>query len=409
MRIRPAREGRRTARPGRSRLRAFTSRPPRWVMVLGTVLLLSEVAGAAVLLTERPYRPMGPPAAKQTPGPHGGMQTPPGPHGGMQTVVLRVDAVPMAKDTCVPAPHDPCGPHVEYSTYVSTPGTGTIVPAPVHLPFIRKIRVEAGQSVGLNASSGTDSQITCSITAGNRILSRITAFTDKFNFTAAGIAGCHSTIPDGETDPGAARRTAVLRVDAVPTGTCSHACSGGVNFTTPTGDVTDSSAAVPFITRIPVPPGGIVTLKGTFPVKTRVSCSITVNGTVLSQATIPNLQAATPDFTEADCHGIVPGAETTPGPPGGTRKVDLWATLVPTVPEDASGATVTYTTPAGSQTLTAPASPVNTTVSVPAGGSVTLSAFAGSSEPVTCSIMADGRALSQVTTPGRATCQARIP
>lgn len=388
----------------RERSRAALSRLPRWVTALGIVLLVSELAGAAVLLAERPDLGTGAQAGTAA-GSHGGTQTG-GTHGGTQTVVLRVDGGPPVHDRCIPAPHDPCGAHVFYSIYSTRPGAGTIVPAPVHLPFTRTIRVEAGKSVWLNASSGTDSQITCSITAGNRVLSKITAVTQ--NFVEAGIAGCHTKIPDGETDPGAARRTAVLRVDAVPTGTCSPACSGGVNFTTPAGDVMGSPAVVPYITEIPVPPGGIVTLKGTFPLKTRVSCSITVNGAVLSQATIPNFQAATPNYTEADCHGIVPGAETTPGPPGGRRTVDLWATLVPTVPEDAS-AKVAYTTPAGSRTVTAPVSPFNTTVSVPAGGTVTLSAFAGSSEPVTCSIMADGRALSQGTTASHATCQARIP
>ena len=406
MKIRPVTQGRRMARkarmdlmapPGRSRPRAAASGLPRWVTVLGIVLLLGEVAGAAVLLAGRPHRAAAPQA---------GTRTAAAPRGGTQQVVLRVDAVPMASDSCVPAPNDPCGPHAAYSTYATTPGTWTIVPAPVRLPFTRKIAVQAGKNVWLNANSGTDSQITCSITAGNKVLSRVTAFNQSG--LASGTAACHSMIPDGETDPGAVRRTAVLRVDAVPTGTCSHECSGGVEFTTPSGDMTGSSPVVPFTTEIPVPPGGIVTLKGTFPVKTRVSCSIAVNGAVLSQATIPNSEAATPGFTEADCHGIVPGAETRPPSPGGTRKVDLWATLVPTVPEGTS-ARVTYTTPSGSRTRTAPISPFNTTVEVPAGGSVTLSVSAGSSEPATCSIIADGRALSQVTTPGRATCQASIP
>jgi hypothetical protein len=242
------------------------------VTALGIAALAGELAGAAVLLAAGPHRV----AVSQA-----GARRAQGHHGQMRTVLLRVDGVPLANDTCTPAPHDPCGPEVAYFT---TMQHVISVPGPVRLPFIRKIQVEAGQSVRLNASSKTDSRITCSITMDGSVLSQISELTPSSS--QSGIASCHTTIPDTGTSPGAARRMAVLRVSAAPGATCQDpsGCGTGVDYTTPTGDATNFSAAVPFIAKLPVPPGGIVTLSGINPFED-LACSITVDGKVLSQVT----------------------------------------------------------------------------------------------------------------------------
>lgn len=210
--------------------------------------------------------------------------------------------------------------------------------------------------------------------------------------------------PGGTADRGAAQ-TVVLRVDGVPDPSCQQEpgrCMSDVTYSRPTGTATVYSGPLPFVKEVPVPPGGIVTLTGASVSMERLACSITVDGKVVSQTATRNALNA------VACHAMLPGGTTT-GPPGGTRQVDLWATFVPKTPIQPAAAKIVYTTPAGSRTIPSPITPFETTISVPAGESVTITEASGSDNPVTCSIMANGRVLSQATISGRATCQARIP
>lgn len=265
----------RPSRPGVSRL-------PRGVTVLGLVLVLGEVIAAATLLASGPNRGTGShrgTAARPSQPAHGPSQAA---HGPAQTVVLRVDGVPLPHPTCIALPQAPCGPEIAYGTDLRH---FTSVPMPARLPFVKTIRVEAGQSVRLNADSDTHARITCSITVDGRILSKATAFTPSKDFTEHGNASCHSTIPGSGTDPSAVRQTAVLRVDAVPGSACQPTarCSPGVDYTSSAGDAM-TSVTLPFIAEVPEPAGGAVTLNAIDPGEL-VTCSITENGRILSQAT----------------------------------------------------------------------------------------------------------------------------
>ena len=251
----------------RASSRSALSRLPRWVTVLGLVLVLGELACAALLAA----------GAYRGTGSHRGTAA----HGPAQPVMLRVDGVPWPHPTCIALRPTACGPDIGYFT--STGVSATVRAA--RLPFIRTIRVQACQSVRLNATSDTHARITCSITVDGRVLSQVTAFTPSSDFTGHGDASCHSTIPDGGTDPAAARQTAVLRIGAVPNAACRQApsgCSPEVDYISSAGDATNFSVAVPFIAEVPEPTDGTVTLTATG-LGELVTCSITVNGRILSQ------------------------------------------------------------------------------------------------------------------------------
>lgn len=101
-------------------------------------------------------------------------------------------------------------------------------------------------------------------------------------------------------------------------------------------------------------------------------------------------------------------------------------TVVLQVENAYSGDSATYTTPTGDGQFDMPfetpplgqgsysesGPTVTETVTVPAGGLVTIHTFSGYEGRLGCSITVNGRVLSQVTTGGfwdRATCRAKIP
>lgn len=297
--------------PLRERSRAALSRLPRWVTALGMAALAGELTLAA-LLAAGPHRPpqtrVATPTAPATqgatptvPATQGATPTVPATSGATQTVQLHVDGVPL-QVACTPVPPDTCGPEVGYDTYGTALGAfDAPTMRPSRLPFTKKIQVGAGQGVTLNAWSRTDSPLTCSITADGRVLSEITAGMPNGNETTGAL--CQTTIPDSGTSPGAARRIAVLRAGAVPDVTCRQAprgcLPGVVYYTAPTGQASGFSAAVPLNAEVPVPAGGTVRIEIAGTAEELATCSITVNGDVLSRDTTHGSAG------QADCQATV--------------------------------------------------------------------------------------------------------
>lgn len=295
--------------PLRERSWAALSRLPRWVTVLGIVALAGELTFAAVLAAGPPRArgPTGTPPARKAatptaPAPQRATSAVPTTSGAAQTVLLQVEGAPLAVE-CTPVPPVPCGPVVGYRTS-STELDALLTPAlkAASLPFTKTIRAKAGDIVTLISWSRTNSPLTCSITADDRVLSKITAATP--NGDEASAADCKTTIPDSGTSPAAARRTAVLRVSAVPDATCSqapHGCFPGVvSYTTPTGEAANFSAAAPLNAEVAVPAGGAVSLDVAGTAEELATCSITVNGRVLTKDTTHGSAG------QADCQATIP-------------------------------------------------------------------------------------------------------
>lgn len=80
-------------------------------------------------------------------------------------------------------------------------------------------------------------------------------------------------------------------------------------------------------------------------------------------------------------------------------------------PAPGTASFVSYKTPAGFKVYNAPTLPFSKTVQVPVGGLVILRAAPGSDDPVTCSIVLNGRVLSQYTydSDNGNSCEVRIP
>lgn len=148
--------------------RGAVSRLPRWVTVLGLVLVLGELVGAALLAKGPGSLAIGAP-------------------GGIQTVVLQVDHVPVQGIPCSPY----CSPMTEYTTPTGS-GTYTATDDALHaLPFRKTVRMRADGTVTLEGSYVGDQSITCSITVNGKVLSRHT----NNGSSNAPSAHCQSVIP----------------------------------------------------------------------------------------------------------------------------------------------------------------------------------------------------------------------
>jgi hypothetical protein len=294
MGIWPVKEGRRMARPGRSRRRIVPSRLPRWLTAFG-IVLLGELAGAA-LLAGCAHGP-----ARTSPASHGGTPAIPLPAGGTRAVVLRVDGtyrpIPGIRGCEAPAvPPRRC--EVKYTTPAG--GKTTYVGS---LPFVTTIRVKAGASVTLSEFVLAD-PLTCSITAGGAVLSRFTSH-------GGPDPSCRSTIPSGVTSS-TVTRTVVLRADGVPVPgiPCTPYCFPEVDYTTPTGSAGDVGAGppppgaglFPYTKTVRVRPGGIVTLTASYAGDQSITCSITVGGRIVSRTT----SSSGPSTVEATCRAAIP-------------------------------------------------------------------------------------------------------
>ena len=293
--------------------RAALSRLPWWVTALGIAALAGELTFAALVAagSKHPPHPRGatrtapaPGAATpKAPGPQAATPTAPATSGAAQTVLLRVEGAPLRGAACTPVPPVPCEPEVGYRAS-STELGALLTPAmrTARLPFTTTIQAKPGDIVTLISWSRTDSPLTCSITAQGRVLSRITAGTP--NGDQASSADCKTTIPGSGTGPAAARRTAVLRVGAVPDATCGQAprgCFPGVvSYTTPAGEASGFSAAAPLNAQIPVPAGGTVSLDVAATAEELATCSISENGRILSRDTTHGSAG------QANCEATVP-------------------------------------------------------------------------------------------------------
>lgn len=165
---------------GRERLgaRAALSRLPRWVIVLGIVLVLVVVAGGATRLA------IGTPSGLDVV------------LGRTQTVVLKVDGVPPPNDPRTDCRGGSSGcdangrptPAVASVSY-RTPG-GTRTSQDVALPFTKTVQVPVnGGVVTLDASSGDDIA-TCSILLKGRVINQAWAPNDMSQ-----RATCYAAIP----------------------------------------------------------------------------------------------------------------------------------------------------------------------------------------------------------------------
>lgn len=279
-----------TSHPGRSRLRRALSRPPGWLTVLGLVLMLGEIAGAAMLAGCAHG------VTHATAAPHAGT---PLPQNGADTVLLRVEGkvqIPPGAGVCaaMTVPRRYCE-----VTYTSPTGGNKINVN--SLPFVKAIRVHPGGSVTLSEFVLAD-PVTCSITVDGQVLSRFTSH-------GGPDPSCRSTIPSGGSQ---STRTVVLRADGVPVQgiPCSPTCSPQVAYTTPTGSGGDSGPGpgtpggglFPYTKTVRVQPGGSVTLKASYVGDQTISCSIAVDGKVLDR----NTSSSGPDTVEATCRATIP-------------------------------------------------------------------------------------------------------
>ena len=156
--------------PGPPPSRPALSRLPRWVTVLGLVLVVLAVAA---LLAKGPIgRAIGG-------------------HGGMRTVVLKADDVPVPG---IPCGQSPCAPEVRYTTPTGSATYDGDIHDPSRsslLPFTKTVRVRAGGTVTLDAAYIGAQWITCSITVNGTVVSKNTpAFT-----ATTRDAHCQSVIP----------------------------------------------------------------------------------------------------------------------------------------------------------------------------------------------------------------------
>ena len=225
--------------------------------------------------------------------------------------------------------------------------------------------------------------------------------------------------PAATASPGPAR-TVVLRIDGGYTG-CDPVSRCGdealqyeVLYQTPTGRNWWYPHRVPFIKTVQVPAGNLVKFNAYPGGQAWATCTITVDGMILSQITTRTLGGI------AACRSVVPPVNgPAAGSGGGTRTVVLQV-------DNAFNGAATYTTPAGSGQLDMPPGTpalgsrsdrvrvVTKTVAVPADGIVTIhtvSGYGGFYSPA-CSISLDGGVLSQVTADAMwtsGTCRTRIP
>lgn len=161
----------------RLRLRAALSRLPRWVTVLGIVLVLGVLAGIAALL-----------ATGNSPlaGRLGGTRT--------VTVVLKIDGelayLLQSPPIACNGHGGPCDPSVYVSTgtITYTTPTGTETYHYTALPATRTVQVPAGGVVTLDASSEVD-VVGCSILMNGKVLSRTWPAKDTAR------TACRATIP----------------------------------------------------------------------------------------------------------------------------------------------------------------------------------------------------------------------
>lgn len=271
---------------GRSPLRFARSRPPGWVTALGLLLALGELAaGIALLALGYPHV-----ARSRLHGTSGGPA---------RTVVFRVDGGYTGCD-----PVSRCGDEaLQYQVLYVTPAGHDEWSYPRSIPFTKTVQVPAGEFVKFNAYAGGQAWATCTMTVDGMILSQITTR------TLGGIAACQSVVPPNGTGSSAGTRTVVLEVE--------NALSGDTaTYGTPTADgYFDESTGMPspdtrgywdkpyrFTKTVEVRPGGIVTVRtrtgyiGSF----APSCSITVNGRVLSQV----IAGAT--WRNGTCRAVIP-------------------------------------------------------------------------------------------------------
>lgn len=296
MRTPPISEGRRIARPGRPQARAVLSRLPRGVTALGIVLLLGELAGGA-LLAGCAHGP-----ASASPAPHGTTPAIPYPRDGTRTVVLRVDGkyrpIPDTsgcQDGNVP-------PRFCEVTYTTPAGSKTTYVD--SLPFVTTIRVPVGATVTLSEFVLAD-PLTCSITVDGAVLSRFTSHRGP-------DPSCRATIPSSVA-ASTVTRTVVLRADGVPVPgiPCSQSpCVPGVEYTTPTGSAWDGGIGpgtpggglFPYTKTVRVRPGGSVTLTASYVGDQSITCSITVDGRIVSRTT----SSSGPNTVKATCRATIP-------------------------------------------------------------------------------------------------------
>lgn len=270
MRAQQASDGSRGAEPGRRRAWKALTPVPRWVAVLGTVLLVGELAGAAALLVTG----------------SNGMAA----LGGRgQMVVLKVDGVlsPLAPDNPETACRPDCRPH-------SGPGTASVVwyrtPAGARtwnyprLPFTRTVRVPAGGVVTLDAASGSDLWVTCSIILNGRVIKSDTA-------DASRDARCSTRIPPGArpsrataatkrptSAPHPGMRTVTLRIGGLSSGDT-------LDYQTPAGSAQDVHATSLTVTKtLRVHSGEVVTIHAFTSRHDPITCSIAADGRLLLQS-----------------------------------------------------------------------------------------------------------------------------
>lgn len=109
------------------------------------------------------------------------------------------------------------------------------------------------------------------------------------------------------TGPGVLR-TVVLRVYAAPVqGITCHHCSPMVSYSTPTvsgtgGAMGDGGRMVPFITTVRVRSGGTVTLDGSYVGAQSITCSVAVDGKVVTK----NTDNQATDGPAAHCQSVIP-------------------------------------------------------------------------------------------------------
>lgn len=243
---------------------------PRWVAVLGTVLLLGELAGAAALLAR-------------------GSDGVAALGGGGQTVVLKVDGVlspltPNNPETaCRPDCHQQSGPGTASVVWYRTPA-GTRTWNYPTLPFTTTVRVPAGGAVTLDAASGSDLWVTCSILLNGRVIKKDSA-------DASRDARCSTTIPPSAHSSGATAphkrpasaphpgmRTVILRIGGLSSGDT-------LDYQTPAGSERDVRAtSLTFTKTLRVYSGGVVTLHAFTGRHDPITCSIAADGRLLLQS-----------------------------------------------------------------------------------------------------------------------------
>lgn len=215
-------------------------------------------------------------------------------------------------------------------------------------------------------------------------------------------------------------RTVLLRVDGEPlrgyacTPVPPVPCGPEVGYgpgTPEAGTPPFRPVHLPFVRKIQVKAGGSVTLNAHAMTVSRITCSIAVDGQVLSEITAgpPNSDQA----STSNCWTTIPASGTDPGTVRHTAVLQVGAAPAATcrLRRPGCGSEVSYTTPAGEASSFSVPVPFTATVPVPPGGTVNLNVVAGPG-PATCSITVNGRVLTRAATgsrPGMGICRARIP